>query len=120
MKLMVLTAGVFPTSDAAYKRMPMLRKSCEKYGIDLHVYGIGFPHYPGWCELKIKMQLDYIEANRGDFTHVLYTDARDSFFCGPMDELLEKYKPYQDVMMVSCGKLHRGGALPDQLYLPKV
>lgn len=102
MKLMILTAAVFPTVEAAMSRMPLLLASVKKYGTGLHFYGIGHPCFPWWCELKIKMQMDYLEANHADYTHVLYTDARDSFFTAPAETIIEKYEPHQNEILVSC------------------
>lgn len=105
---MVLTAGVFPSWEDARARMPLIFASAAKYGINLHVYGVGYPHFPSWCDLKIKMQLAYLERHGGGYSHVLYTDGRDAFFTAPLEEIVEKYGPYADQIVVSCGRLHQG------------
>jgi len=117
---MALTAGVFPSMEKAKQSNRLLLDSADKYYIDVLFYGIGFPHFPSWCELKIKMQLDYIEANRRDYTHVLYTDGRDSFFTAPLAEVIEKYEPYQNEIVASCGRMHQGGGSDVAKYLPEV
>lgn len=93
MKLMVLTCGVFPSEAEARRKLWIFLKSCEKYGVEQpHLYGCGTPQFPGYIRMKLDMQLDYLKQNRGDYTHVLYTDGWDAFFTGPLSELLEKYQ----------------------------
>ena len=93
MKLMVLTAAVFPTENDARQKMWVFLKSCGKSGIDdLHLYGIGHG-FPGYRFMKLELQLAYLKEHKDDgYTHVLYTDGWDAMFTGPLTEIIEKYE----------------------------
>lgn len=93
MKLMVLTCAVFPTEAEARQKMWIFLKSCEKAGVppgDLHLYGIGHG-FPGYRYMKLEMQLAYLKEHGAAYTHVLYHDGWDGFFCASLDEVQRKY-----------------------------
>ncbi len=90
MNLMVLTAAVFPSEEEARKKLWVFLKSCEKFGVEPHLYGVGRT-FPGYRAMKLDMQLEWLKAYNGDATHVLYTDSWDAFFCAPFEEILLKY-----------------------------
>lgn len=91
MRLMVLTAAVFPTREDAEKKLWIYLASCRKFGIDPHLYGTGRV-FSGYRSVKLDVQLEYLEAKAGDFSHVLYSDSWDAFFCAPLAEIIAKYE----------------------------
>ena len=91
MKLMILTCAVYPSEEIARKKLWIFLKSCEKYGIEPHLYGIGHP-WTIYRHIKLDLQFEYLAAQTEDFTHVLYTDSWDAFFTGSINEIIAKYK----------------------------
>lgn len=98
MKLMVLISAVFPSEEEARKKYWIFLKSSEKAGVakeDLHLYGTGTLQFPGYRMLKLELQLEYlrkIKRERQDYTHVLYSDPWDAFFCAPLLTIIAKYE----------------------------
>jgi hypothetical protein len=94
MKLMVLTCAVFAGGEPeARRKLWIFLKSTEKFGVpaaDLHLYGMGRT-FPGYRAMKLDFQLEYLKSVSG-YTHVLYTDAWDAFFTGPLSEIIAKYE----------------------------
>lgn len=91
MNLAVITTAFYP-ADKWKEQLKMFRASCEKYGIEFIPYGIDQP-YCIWAEMKIAKKLPvFAELIRDGYTHVLYTDSRDAFFTGGLDEIIAKYK----------------------------
>src|SRR5262245_54419651 len=89
MKIAVTTACCFPNVEPIKK----LQISADRFGIELKPYGVGTKIYKGWVQIKL---VEAIEAYRGfrseGYTHVLYTDGRDSFFVAGMDEIEQKFR----------------------------
>jgi len=86
-KLHVITACMFATEAPIWR----LKKSCERFGIDLHPYGMG-QTYTDWPDIKITKLLAAMKAERDlGATHILYTDGRDSFFLAGLEEIESKY-----------------------------
>ncbi len=99
MKLHVITACMFATEKPIWR----LRKSCEKFGIDLHPYGVGLT-YTDWPHIKITKMLEAFHVEKANgATHVLYTDGRDSFFLTGLAEILSKYEALgsPDILMAA-------------------
>ncbi len=99
MKLHVITACMFETEKPIWR----LRKSCEKFGIDLHPYGVGLT-YTDWPHIKITKMLEAFHVEKANgATHVLYTDGRDSFFLTGLAEILSKYEALgsPDILMAA-------------------
>jgi hypothetical protein len=90
MKLMVLTCSVYPESEYR-KKLRIFIKSCEKYGIEPHFYGVGQP-WTIYRHIKLEMQLEYLKEHGQSFTHVLYTDGQDALFTAGLDEIVAKYE----------------------------
>ena len=95
MRLMVLTAAVFPSEAEARQKLWIFLKSCDKAGVppeDLHLYGMG-RGFPGYRAMMLDYQLEYLKQHASDgYTHVLFTDAWDAFFIAPLAEVIRKYK----------------------------
>lgn len=90
MKTLVITPGMY---DRDYdSKLAHLLKSCEQKEIDISVFGRGekFSFY----DSKIVLMQRYIQDRFHDdptITHVLYTDASDSFFLANLAEIESKY-----------------------------
>jgi len=106
-RLMVLTAAVWPTEDIAFDKLWIFIESCAKFGIAPHLYGIGHS-FPGYISMKLDMQLDYLIDKGSDFTHVLYTDSWDAIFTAPLDEIIEKYQDLGSPPILSSAYLDLG------------
>lgn len=87
MNVAVITACLFLSESPIH----YLKTSCERFGVPLRPYGLG-ESYTGWPDIKINRMLTEFKVLRSEFTHVLYTDGRDSFFLGPLSEAIEKYE----------------------------
>jgi hypothetical protein len=66
----------------------MLETSAKKFGIPVKTYGEGGT-YRGWVDIKIVRMLQ--AAKQCETSHLLYTDGRDAFFVGALDEIVHKY-----------------------------
>ena len=94
MKLMVLTAAVFPSEADARKKLWIFLKSCDKAGVpkeDLHLYGMG-RGFPGYKKMMLDYQLEYLKEHATGYTHVLFHDGWDGMFTGPLTEIVQKYE----------------------------
>lgn len=88
-KVAVTTACCFPDETQIWR----LRCSAKRFDIALRPYGTRANQQPrGWVDIKIDQALPLFEEfQKEGFTHVLYTDGRDSFFLTGMDEIIQKY-----------------------------
>jgi hypothetical protein len=94
MKLLVLTCAVFPTDEEANRKLWIFNRSVEKFNISpVFQYGVG-RIFPSYRIMKLDWQLDYLRiiSSRESYTHVLYTDSWDAFFCAPLSEIIAKYE----------------------------
>jgi hypothetical protein len=105
-KLLVLTAAVWPTEEEARRKLWIFLKSCERWGITPQLYGVGrtFPAYRQMC---LDYQLEYLKTVTG-YSHVLYTDGWDAMFTGPLDEILFKYNAL-DRPRILCSAFYQLG-----------
>ena len=87
MNLAVLTACCYSTLDPIW----MLTESVKRFGIKLVTFGLG-TNDSDWISIKIhRMMVAARELKERGFTHMLYTDGRDSFFVGPLEECELRY-----------------------------
>jgi hypothetical protein len=91
MNLMVLTCAVFPSEEIARRKLWIFLKSCERFGIEPRLYGIG-KRFPGYRAMKLDYQLEWLKEHASEATHVLYTDAWDAFFLASLSEIERKYQ----------------------------
>lgn len=88
MKLFVFTAAFYDRDyDDKIKR---LKATCGKFEIMLNVYGRG--EFFSFFDSKIRQMGVFLDRIKEDYTHVLYTDAADSFFLSGLEEVLQKYE----------------------------
>lgn len=110
-RLMVLTAAVFPSEAEARSKMWIFLKSAEKAGVpkeDLHLYGVG-RGFGGYRHMKLECQLDYLKEHRHEgYTHVLYHDGWDGMFTGHLAEVLAKYQGMGNPPMLSSASTGLG------------
>ncbi len=91
MKLAVVTCAVFPTEEDARKKLWIYLRSCAKFNIEPMMYGTGriFPNYK---IMMLDWNLEYMKTIPKEYSHLLYSDSWDCFFCAPLDEIIEKYR----------------------------
>jgi len=72
----------------------MLTATAEKFGIPLQPYGVGEP-CSDWIEIKVTRLLKKLRELQADgYTHVLYTDGRDSLFASDPNTIGASYGLY--------------------------
>ena len=76
------------TSDYAGSDDTLLRRSCERVGIELHGYGAGHP-WPGFMQ-RLKDAADYLRDRREQY--VLFTDTSDTFILDPAKTIIAKFE----------------------------
>ena len=121
MKLMVLTAAVFPSEAEARAKLWIFLRSCTKAGVppeDLHLYGMG-NGFPGYKHMMLDMQLAYLKEHQSDgYTHVLFTDGWDAFFTGPLTEIAHKYEAMGAPPILVAAFFQLGNVSDEQLQYP--
>lgn len=87
----------------AARMIHWLSRSCEKFNVPLRAYGQGH-NYAGWKFIKIDLWKPYLRYLRDQgFTHVFYTDGRDSFMLTGAAEIEKKYQDYgSPPYLISC------------------
>jgi hypothetical protein len=95
MKFLFLAPAVLPSEAEVRHKMRFFLKSCERWGIKPHLYGIGTKSFPGYQRMKLDVPLawmaDFIRHN-AEYTHVIYSDSWDVVCTGPLDEIIDKYR----------------------------
>ena len=98
---------VFPNPDPIW----MMLASCRRFGIEPKLFGLG-ETYAGWLDLKITKLLKVAqEVEAEGCTHLLYTDARDAWFCAGLDEIADKYNEMgaPDILLSAQRRRFAGG-----------
>lgn len=115
MKVAVLTCAHY--DHDFHEKTLFLRKSCEKFGIELNTYGSDEKGAFNFFQDKIVElgnAITRIKNSRGDVTHILYTDAADSFFLTGLDEIIDIYKTFNAPLVCAAEKgCHPFGELAD-------
>lgn len=89
MDLAIITACVFPNRKPIWR----LEHTCKKFGLTLFPYGEDDPTYRGWVDIKIYRLLAALKQRKAEgFSHVLYTDGRDSFFLASHQRIIAAYR----------------------------
>lgn len=91
MNLAILSPAVFPSMEIALHKLRFFLLSCERFGINPHLYGIGTKQFPGYRRMKIELPLIHL-ATLSHYSHILYTDSWDVLFTGPLEEIQSKYE----------------------------
>lgn len=77
--------------NAGRRMIHWLQDSCKRFGIELRPYGMG-ESYKDWRQIKITLWVPWLKRLREEgFSHVFYTDGRDSFMLCGADEVIDKY-----------------------------
>lgn len=86
-KPLVVTAAFY---DRDYdEKLYRLLATAQMHNIEVHPYGKG--EFFDFFKSKIPALREFIEQFRGQYAHVLYTDAADSFFLAGLDEIMYRY-----------------------------
>lgn len=120
MRLMVLTAAVFPSEAEARAKLWIFLKSAEKAGVpaeDLHLYGMG-QGFPGYKAMMLDMQLAYLKQKGAGYTHVLFHDGWDGMFTGPLAEVWDKYTAMGRPEMLISAFYQLGNVSDEQAQYP--
>lgn len=88
MKLATICQCIYPDTRPIH----YLAESCLRQGINLLPHGIGAP-FAGWSQAMISHTLPAMQDLKArGYTHVLYTDGRDSIIIASEEEILRKYR----------------------------
>jgi len=79
-----------------------LRRSCDRYGIDLRVLGVGCRHHPDYM-YKLRLVQEHL-PQLDDQEPLLYTDGWDTFFCASPDEIIAKFHEFDCPVVFSAEK----------------
>ena len=121
MKLMVLTAAVFPSEEEARRKLWIFLKSAEKAGVtnkDMHLYGRrrGFP---GYKTMMLDYQVEYLRQHRDDgYTHILFSDGWDAFFVAPLTEIVMKYQQLNSPPILTAAFFQLGNVSDEEKQYP--
>lgn len=80
MNLQVISACFYADVSPARR----LIQSCQRFGLPLHLYGVGEP-CKSWFDAKVTRLIQELEKLDADV--VLYTDAADSFLVAPLPDI---------------------------------
>lgn len=89
MKLLVFTAAFYGREGSS--QMEKLNASCQKFDIDLVTYGGDNHRAFNFYDAKINDMGVFLNNNKKNYTHALYTDAADSMFLATLEEIISKY-----------------------------
>ena len=121
MRLMVLTAAVFPSEAEARKKLWIFLKSAEKAGVpkeDLHLYGMG-RGFPGYKTMMLDYQVEYLRQHRNDgYTHILFSDGWDAFFIAPLSEIVMKYRQLNSPPILTAAFFQLGNVSDEEKQYP--
>ena len=121
MRLMVLTAAVFPSEAEARQKLWIFLKSCEKADVpkeDLHLYGMG-RGFPGYKAMMLDYQLEYLKQHQADgYTHVLFTDSWDAFFIDTLEEIKRNYTEMGRPPILVAAFYQLGNVSDEELQYP--
>lgn len=88
----LVTAGVWPTEEEARRKLWIFLRSCEKFGVEPLLYGVGTQAFQGYRRMMMDMQLDFLKTIVNDYSHYCFSDSWDAFLCAPWTEIVEKYQ----------------------------
>ncbi len=91
MNLAITTCAVFPSEEEARQKLWIFLASCQKFGIDPMLFGMGRT-FPGYRTMGLEWQLEFIKTIPKDYSHVLFTDGWDAFFTAPKETIIRKYQ----------------------------
>src|SRR3990167_6481458 len=91
MRTLLYTAACWPTEAEARSKLWIFLKSCEKFGHEPALYGMG-RGFSGYRDILMERMLEYLKTIPNEWTHVMFTDSWDAMITGPMEEIETKYK----------------------------
>jgi hypothetical protein len=116
MKLLVCAPAYWATESEARDHCWLYLRSCSKWGITPYLYGIGADRYMGETVMRMDGLIECLATVGKGYSHVLFTDAWDVIFTGPLAEIQAKYEamgspPCLAGAAASCMNIH-----PDDMY----
>lgn len=91
MKTLLYTAACWPSEEEARAKLWIFLKSCEKFGHQPALYGMG-KGFSGYRDMLMERMLEYLKTVPSDYSHVLFTDSWDAMMTGTLDEIEWKYQ----------------------------
>ncbi|MEO6476156.1 glycosyltransferase domain-containing protein [Luteolibacter sp.] len=98
-QLAVMTVGRYPIKELDWKISDFTR-SLTQFGMQAHVCGAGEPTVC-WFHDKIADVLASVEALPEHYTHVLFSDATDSFVLGGEETILAEFSKMSTEFVIS-------------------
>lgn len=89
---------VFTTVESE-SSVTLLRRSCQRVGIDLHLYETG--NWKGYADGKIRGALDFLRTRTEEVC--MFVDGHDSFVLAGADRILDVYAEHGKPI-ISCEK----------------
>jgi hypothetical protein len=96
-KLAVIAPCFYPDTSPAR----LLAESCQKHGLDLHLFGVGQP-WRGDLHHHFEAAPQAVEALPPHVEAVLFTDAADVFVMAGETEILDKYLRWEAPLLLSA------------------
>lgn len=78
----------------------LLRRSCQRVGIDLQLFGTGT--WKGYADGKIRGALDFLRMRTEDVC--MFVDGHDSFVLAGEEHILDVYNMFDESIVISCEK----------------
>lgn len=100
MKILFTTPCYYP--DLSH--ISLLTGSAQRHGIHLQPYGLGQSYAPHGVVSHIEHLAQAIRASDTSYSHVLMTDAYDSFFLAGEEEIAEKFLAMGSPVVISAEK----------------
>ena len=92
MNLLYLIAGVWDSVEKYERVTAVFLRNAKARGYPFVPYAMPTVQFPGYRGLKVDKQLEWLDANKSDYTHVLYTDCTDVLLFGSPAEVEMKYE----------------------------
>lgn len=120
MKLMVMAPAVFPSEQEARHKLRFFLRSCERFGIEPNLFGMGTTSFPGYAALNISLPLAYLEKHASEYDTVLATDSWDVLFTGSLAEIQFKYECMGQPPFLASAFYQLGNVSDEQKQYPGV
>ena len=121
MNLCITTCAVFP-EDQVQSRLRIFlasaQKAMGKRQYPVIPYGIG-ERWTIYRDIKLTKQLAHLKSDvMRTFSHILYSDGSDAFFCGPIDEIVTKYEDMGSPSLLVSASHHLANVSDEQKQYP--
>src|SRR5208282_1471701 len=103
MKSLTVISAAFYEDISKYQE---LSKSCERFGLNLYLYGVGEP-MTTLADAKVNRLI--LEIEELDSAYFLVTDFSDSFVMTDEAEIMEKYFKFNSAIVASADRQEKDG-----------